>query len=63
MTDDAVLTVSEEDGAGKLTVFNLRNGATRSTTSLPSAPAQDGMAIAHGFIFVALRDGTLVCLR
>jgi hypothetical protein len=48
---------------GSLSVFECADGTPTTEIQLPAPPVWDGMAAAQGALYVALADGTLVCLR
>jgi hypothetical protein len=47
---------------GHLHVASSASGETLGTASLPSPPVWDGMAAAGGRLYVALRNGTVLCM-
>jgi outer membrane protein assembly factor BamB len=46
----------------KLTMLSRSDGSPTGTYELPAAPVHDGMAAAHGKLFISLQNGKLVCL-
>jgi hypothetical protein len=48
---------------GVLAAFATGDGEKLAEYPLESPPVWDGMAAADGRLFVALRNGTIVCLR
>jgi len=53
-----------EQGAkgGVLLAVNAEDGKTQADHSLPAPPVFDGMATAGGRLFIALKDGSVLCL-
>lgn len=47
---------------GHLHVASSTSGEMLGTASLASAPVWDGMAAAGGRLYVALRNGTVLCM-
>ncbi|MEA3368490.1 MAG: PQQ-binding-like beta-propeller repeat protein, partial [Planctomycetota bacterium] len=54
--------VFQGEGGGRLYVADARTGKDAGAQPLDAAPVWDGMAVAGGRLYVALADGTLVCL-
>lgn len=48
---------------GKLLAVSVRDGSTQQMIDLASQPVWDGMAVAHGRLFVCCRDGAVVALN
>ena len=48
---------------GQLRVVNKHSGETISMYEVDFLPAWDGMAAAHGCLYVATRDGRVICLK
>ncbi|MCP4212850.1 MAG: PQQ-binding-like beta-propeller repeat protein [Halieaceae bacterium] len=48
--------------AGVLQGFSTKNGSVTFTHALPSPPIFDGLAAAHGALYLCTVDGTLLCL-
>jgi outer membrane protein assembly factor BamB len=46
----------------KLLVYSKADGTPQSEFELASPPVFDGMAAAHGSLFVSCRDGSVICL-
>lgn len=46
---------------GVLQVFSKDDGQRRSESRLESIPVYDGMAAAHGKLYISLQDGSLAC--
>jgi hypothetical protein len=51
----------EGRSSGRLMAFSIADGEKIAEYDLSSAPVFDGMAAAHGRIYLATRDGKLVC--
>jgi len=47
---------------GRLWCLDTRDGKKVSQVELPSPPVYEGMAAAHGRLYLALKDGAVVCL-
>jgi len=47
---------------GKLLVISKKDGSTLSSQPLPAPPVLDGLAAAHGQLFVVLKNGQLICM-
>ena len=57
----ATYTPPQEDGV--IRAINLKDGKVLDeSVKLAACPVYDGMAVAYGKLFVALRDGTVMCL-
>ena len=56
------LVAFEGRAGGTLVAVSAENGSKLSETKLDSPPVFDGMSAAEGRLFVALRNGTLLCL-
>jgi len=54
--------VFQGEGGGRLYVADADTGKAVVAQPLDAAPVWDGMAVAGGRLYVALADGTLVCL-
>jgi hypothetical protein len=54
-------SIRGEEG-GLLTRLDLQDGSAVEVCPLPARPAWDGIAVADGGVFVALRDGKLLKL-
>ena len=48
---------------GRLLVISKDDGEIVRNTPLPAPPCLDGLTAAHGRLFVALKDGQLMCLE
>jgi len=48
---------------GRFLVISKENGKTLKTEQLPSAPALDGLAAAHGRLFLVLKNGQVICME
>jgi hypothetical protein len=48
---------------GLLAAFSTSNGEPLAETKLPAPPVWDGMAAAGGRLYLALGDGTVICLQ
>jgi len=60
-TEEA-LQLWQGDEGGILWALSRDNGAKLAEYNLPAAPVFDGMAAAYGRLYVALTDGSIVCL-
>lgn len=49
--------------SGTLIVVSPADGRPIAEVTIPSTPVWDGMAAAHGHIFISMRDGSLLCLK
>jgi hypothetical protein len=58
---EAFASMQGKRGA-KLVAVSTADGAQQSELDLPALPVHDGMAAAGGRLYLALRDGTLLCL-
>jgi hypothetical protein len=47
---------------GKLLVIQRENGKTLADYTLDAVPVWDGMAVAEGQVFMAMQDGSVVCM-
>jgi hypothetical protein len=48
---------------GRVWAARKKDGQKISSLDLPSPPAWDGLAVARGDCIIALKDGTVLCLR
>lgn len=48
---------------GQLWLFSKTKGEKLGEYKLHSPPVLDGMAVAHGKLFLSLKDGTIMCMR
>ena len=51
----------EQRGGGRLWVASAADGEKLAEYELDAAPAWDGMAVADGRLFIAMKDGSLRC--
>jgi outer membrane protein assembly factor BamB len=58
---DAFSAMRGQKGA-KLVAVSTADGANKAAMTLPALPVLDGMAAANGRLYIALRDGSIVCL-
>ncbi len=58
---DPIVEALETDRGGRLLVVEIRDGSTLAERELTSSPVFDGMAVAHGHVYLATRDGHVVC--
>ena len=56
------LAAWENRKGGLLAVFSKADGKKLAQHKLDAAPVYDGLAAARGRLFLALKDGTVVCL-
>ena len=56
------LAAFEARKGGKLRLLSATDGATIEEHDLPFPPVFNGIAVARGRVFVALKNGTLACL-
>ena len=61
-TEDALQRWQGSQG-GVLWALSREDGARLAEYELPAGPVFDGMAAAYGRLYVALADGSVVCLR
>jgi hypothetical protein len=59
---DPLVEAIESRVGGQLLAVSVENGATLSEHVLPSPPVFDGMAAAGGRLFLATKQGAVVCL-
>ncbi|MBI5723741.1 MAG: PQQ-binding-like beta-propeller repeat protein [Planctomycetes bacterium] len=59
----AIAREPEPDGKGLIIVLSLADGAEKGRLELDAAPAFDGLSTGNGRLFVATRDGRLICLQ
>ena len=64
MTADHVLVAggkdrSDDSAGGVVWLLDRDSGKVQSELSLPTAVTFDGLAVAHGKVFVSTRDGRL----
>lgn len=59
----AVAKESESDGKGMILIFSLADGSEKGRLELDAAPAFDGLSAGNGRLFVATRDGSIICLQ
>jgi len=52
----------DAEGEAVMMVFNVEDGRTLDRSALPAQPVFDGMAAAYGRLYLALTDGTVVCM-
>ncbi len=64
LADDQLILAGHKWGGTDpfLDIHSTKNGEKLATISLPALPVRDGLAIAHGKLFVSCQDGTLLCL-
>ena len=48
---------------GLLCVFSATDGSKQSETNIDALPVWDGMAVAHGKLFLAMKDGSIRCFQ
>ena len=53
----------EGRGGAEIAIHAKSDGSPVGTYELPAAAVHDGMAAAHGRLFISLEDGKLVCLE
>ena len=58
----AVVAAVSRGKTGSVLVLAAGDGARVAAQELPAAPAFEGLALAHGKVFVTLQDGTVMCL-
>ena len=51
------------DKGGRIWAARKKDGGKIASRDLPSPPVWDGLASARGDCIVALKDGTVLCLR
>ncbi len=61
--DDDPFAPYQGRGDGRLYVLSAADGRKESEIALPAQPVFDGMAAADGRLFLALADGSVVCLK
>jgi len=61
-TEDALRRWQGDEG-GVLWALSPETGAKLAEFELPAPPVFDGMAVAGGRLYVALTDGSIVCLE
>lgn len=61
LPDDPLATFEGRDGA-ELLFFSAQTGKKLNSIDLASPPVFDGMSVANGRLFIARKDGRLVCL-
>ncbi len=54
-------TVDDEESF--LYLYSVKEGEELAKFKLPATPVFDGMAVAGGGVYVALKDGSVVCLK
>jgi hypothetical protein len=59
---DAMVEALESDRGGKLLCVSPTDGSTIASRELRSSPVFDGMAIANGRLYMATKQGSVVCL-
>jgi outer membrane protein assembly factor BamB len=62
LLQDAVDTFEGRKG-GVLCAVDKKDGTQRADVQLPSSPVFDGLIAAGGKLFLALKDGSVVCLK
>ena len=60
---DAVQSVLDNRQMGKLVVMSTKEGEVLAVNAIESPPVWDGMIAAGGRLFVALKNGSLVCME
>ena len=58
----AAISSGPDSPGGELWVLSAKGGDRLATHKLPAAPAFDGVAITGGKVYLALQDGTVMCL-
>ena len=53
---------AETHTTGELRIYDRATGAERARVAIPP-PSADGVAVAQGAVYVATRDGRIICLR
>ena len=48
---------------GKLLIIDRLSGEVSSEVALDSPPVWDGISHASGYLFIAMKDGNLACLK
>jgi len=48
---------------GQLCLYSARDGSERSRIELKASPVWDGVAAAHGHLYVVMTDGRIACLK
>ncbi len=58
----AALSDNARGQGGEIWVLSAKDGKQQGTFKLKAPPTHDGLAVAHGKIFVTLQNGSVVCL-